>query len=295
MSARVHVIGSPGNGGSVGLVQGLRRLGLDAELRSAKGVMQTARRGDVVIARPDVLPTLDGVEPGLLAALLLDRRGVRVVNDAEALLVTHDKLRSAEILKAAGLPHPETCHMPADALSPPRPAPCVVKPRFGSWGRDVFRCDTDDQLARCLDDIRGRSWFKRHGALVQELLPVPGRDLRVVVAGGRVVGAAERRAAEGEWRTNLSLGGTLARPCLSEDAAELARTAAAVTGADLVGVDLLPLGGGRYAVLELNGAVEFDERYALAGRDVFADIAEALRLQERVMPRLLDAAAPVKV
>ncbi len=276
---RVHVLGSSGNTGSVELTRGLRRLGLDVRLRSGAETLRLARPGDVVISRLDVLPTLDGVEPGLLAVLLLERRGIRVVNGVESLLAAHDKLRSARILSRSRLPHPRTSAVVAADRVPPLGAPCVVKPRFGSWGRDVFRCETDDELAACLADVRGRPWFRRHGALVQELLPASGHDLRVLVAGGRVVGAAERVAAEGEWRTNVSLGGSLRRAELSEEASELARTAAAVTGADLVGVDLLPVGRGEYAVLELNGAVEFDERYALDDRDVFAAVAEALQLE----------------
>jgi hypothetical protein len=49
-------------------------------------------------------------------------------------------------------------------------------------------------------------------------------------------------------------------------------------GLDLAGVDLLPLPTGRYVVIELNGAVDFDRDYSLAGRDVFADVARALDL-----------------
>jgi hypothetical protein len=44
-----------------------------------------------------------------------------------------------------------------------------------------------------------------------------------------------------------------------------------------VGVDLLPSAGG-HVVLELNGAVEFDRGYDIAGNDVFSAVAEALRL-----------------
>jgi glutathione synthase/RimK-type ligase-like ATP-grasp enzyme len=40
-------------------------------------------------------------------------------------------------------------------------------------------------------------------------------------------------------------------------------------GADLVGVDLLPIEGDGWAVIELNGAVEFNDEYSLGG-DVFA-------------------------
>ena len=275
--ARVRVLASPTNEGSAGLVEGWRQLGLVVDLQSGAEALRAAQADDVVLGRLDVLPTLDGVEPGLLALLLLERRGVRVLNPADALLAAHDKLRSAAILQRSRLPHPKTDAFTASGR-PPFGPPCVVKPRYGSWGRDVFRCDSDADLAACLETIRERPWFRRHGALVQELLPPPGRDLRVIVAGGCVVGAAERVAVEGEWRTNVSVGGSLrpARP--DEDAAELARTAAAVVGADLVGVDLLPVGGGRHVVLELNGAVDFDERYALGDESVFVRTAEALGL-----------------
>ena len=67
--------------------------------------------------------------------------------------------------------------------------------------------------------------------------------------------------------------GTAFRQCR-----QLARTAAAVVGADLVGVDLLPVGGGAYVVLELNAAVDFDEQYALGDANVYDEIANALRL-----------------
>jgi glutathione synthase/RimK-type ligase-like ATP-grasp enzyme len=89
--------------------------------------------------------------------------------------------------------------------------PLVLKPRFGSWGRDVIRCRDEHELARALRTIHTRRWFRRHGALAQELLPIGQRDPRLLVAGESVVGAAERTAAEGEWRTNVSLGGSLRR------------------------------------------------------------------------------------
>lgn len=45
-----------------------------------------------------------------------------------------------------------------------------------------------------------------------------------------------------------------------------------------MGVDLLQLQDGQYVVLELNGAVDFDERYSFGGRDVYAEAARALGL-----------------
>jgi glutathione synthase/RimK-type ligase-like ATP-grasp enzyme len=97
-------------------------------------------------------------------------------------------------------------------------------------------------------------------------------DLRIVVAGGSIVGAIERVAAAGEWRTNIALGGRRRPVDPPPFACMLALEAAAAAGADLVGVDLLPDGEGGWVVLELNGAVEFTHEYAL-DRDPFAAAA----------------------
>jgi glutamate carboxypeptidase len=274
---RLLVAAGERNETSPELVSAWRERGFAAELVAPLRLRGSLRPGDSVLARIDVLPTLDGVEPGLLELLLLERAGVRILNPAAMLLCAHDKLRAARVLSHARLPLPWTMHLaPGDAV-PRLVAPVVVKPRFGSWGSDVFRCDSEDELARRLEDVRTRSWFRRHGALLQELVTPRGYDLRVVVAGGTTVGAIERVAAAGEWRTNISLGGSR-RPCVpSATASALAEAAAAAVGADLVGVDLLPADSG-YVIVELNAAVDFNGTYSLPGRDLYGDLAVALGL-----------------
>jgi glutathione synthase/RimK-type ligase-like ATP-grasp enzyme len=114
----------------------------------------------------------------------------------------------------------------------------------------------------------------RHGAIVQPLMPPMGRDLRLLVANGSVVGAEARVAAPGEWRTNISLGGSHLPLSPGSDPIEIALAAAAAIGGDFVGIDLMPTFGG-FEVLEVNAAVEFDVTYATDG-DVFARAAVAL-------------------
>jgi RimK family alpha-L-glutamate ligase len=258
------------------LVRAWRAAGLHALLLSPDLAAALLRQGDVALFRLDVLPTLDGFEPGLVHAPYMRGEGVRILNAPWAILGVHDKLETARRLAAAGIPHPQSVHV----LTPDEPVaiepPFVVKPRFGSWGRDVFRCDSRPALRSRLRTIADRSWFRTHGALVQELRDAPRHDLRVLVAGGRPVGAAAREAAPGEWRTNTSLGGRLLPVRLDDEAVELALAAAEAVGGDLVGVDLLPRESGGYVVLELNGATDFDGRYSLPGGDVYAEIAEAL-------------------
>lgn len=277
-SRRVFLLGTARNETNRNLVAAWSELEIDVELASPFGARSRIRPGDIAIGRLDVLPTLDGVEPGLLELLLLERAGIRVLNGARALLGCHDKWRTARLLELAALPQPRTTLLAPDgsvSLDPP----LVIKPRFGSWGADVERCGTLDEVAACLARASATSWFRRHGALLQELVPSTGVDLRLVVASGQVVGAIERVARPGEWRTNTSLGATRRPVDPPEDACELAVSAAAAVGAELVGIDLLPLAGGGYTVLELNGAVDFTPEYGLRGRDAYELTAEAIGLR----------------
>lgn len=279
----IAVIGTSANDGTVRIVAAWRALGIDVSLLSAREALAELGPCDVALVRVDVAPTLDGVDEGLLAVLLLERRGVRVLNSVEALLSAHDKLRTARLLDRAGVPHPATIHV-SSASRVSLPLPVVVKPRYGSWGRDVALCRDPEELDRTLNGFRDQPWFRRHGAIVQEALSSPGHDLRVLVAGGIVVGAAERVAAPGEWRTNVSCGGSLRSAHLSDAAGELARTAAAAIGGDFVGIDLLPQGDDAFTVLELNAAVDFDDTYSLDGGDVYEAVAAALGLLPTRVP-----------
>ncbi len=141
----------------------------------------------------------------------------------------------------------------------------MLKPRFGSWGRDVLLCRTRAELAAAAAVLPERQWFRATGVLAQELVPLVPRDLRVLVADGRAVGASARVPAPGEWRTNVSLGGHLEPVEPPEEALRLAVAAIAAIGIDFAGVDLLPTRGGGWIVLEVNGAADFDERYSLPG------------------------------
>ena len=278
MRRRVALLGGTANATNVALAAAWRERGIDCVLLSPAAARERPGDFDVAVARLDVLPTLDGVEPGLLELLWLERAGLQTYNPARGLLAAHDKLRTAALLERAGLPHPPTTHLIRPAEATRLPVRVVLKPRFGSWGKDVRLCATHDDVVRCVEELPTRGWFKRHGVLAQEVIPGPGYDLRLVVARGHVVGAVERHAAPGEWRTNISLGGTRRPVEPSSRACGLATRAAAAIGADLAGVDLLPLPSGQYVIVELNGAVDFDESYA-PGYDVYGDVADALALR----------------
>jgi RimK family alpha-L-glutamate ligase len=262
--------------------------GLPAAVVDPRRALTLLEPGDIALARLDVREELDGIECGTGELERLAAGGVDVRNPPGALVVAHDKLLTARTLRLAGLPHPHTT-----LLSPTQPAvvpelPLVLKPRFGSWGRDVERCATADELEAALVRLQSKAWFREYGALAQELVEPLGWDLRLVVAGGRVVGAARRVAPRGEWRTNAALGAEVVPADPPPLATALALAAARAARADLVGVDLLPTRNG-FVVLELNGAVDFRPLYLESG-DVFSETVTAL-LGDVVSERELAAAS----
>ena len=91
----------------------------------------------------------------------------------------------------------------------------------------------------------------------------------------------------------MSLGGSLSNAEPDPAAVALGCRAASAIGIDLVGVDLLPLPGGRgYVVLVLNAAVDFDGRYSLRGGDAFLDAAAALGFASSGQAEMSATSAP---
>jgi len=271
------------------LVAAARAWGLDSELLDPHTALTSLEPGDVALARLDVREGLDGIESGTGELERLAAGGVDVRNPPGSLVVAHDKLLTARALRLAGLPHPHTTLLSPTLPTPVPELPVVLKPRFGSWGRDVERCTTADELEVARVRLQRKPWFREHGALAQELVEPRGWDMRLVVAGGRVVGAACRIARSGEWRTNAALGAQVEPVEPPPLARALALAAARAARADLVGVDLLPTPNGGFLVLELNGAVDFRPVYAPM-RDVFSETVAAL-LEDGVRQPELAAAS----
>lgn len=231
--------------------------------------------GDVALARLDVRRSLDAVEPGLSDLVELERRGVRILNRPEALLAGHDKLLTARLLESGCVPTPRTVFVGDDWRELVSMLPLVLKPRFGSWGADVFRVDDESTLRRLERELAGRPWRRRGGAIAQELIAPIGFDLRVLVARGSVVGAVRRRTVDGEWRTTVSCGAQRITETVEPRAARMALEAVEMTCLDLAVVDIMPLPGEGFCVLEVNAAPDFGLDYN-HDENVFELVADRL-------------------
>lgn len=195
--------------------------------------------------------------------------GFLVINAPPAIEIARDKLRTLQLLAGHGLPVPRTAFAPDparfdEALRAVGGLPAVLKPPHGTQGKGVALA-ADREQARAVADFM---WSLGREVLVQEYVP-KGRkgDLRLLVVGGGVAGAVRRRAAPGEFRSNLHQGGSVARARPSKEARALALRAAALCGLEIAGVDLLESKRG-LLVLEVNAAPGFEGIERAGGGDV---------------------------
>jgi ribosomal protein S6--L-glutamate ligase len=109
---------------------------------------------------------------------------------------------------------------------------------------------------------------QQRDVLIQEFIgEANGKDIRVIVAGGKCIAAMERQAAVGEFRANLHLGGQATPLTLDKETAALAVRAARVHGLEVAGVDLIPSRRGPL-VLEVNSSPGLEGIEQTTGVDV---------------------------
>jgi len=220
---------------------------------------------DVVVPRIGASVTAHG----LAVVEQLELLGVPSVNPAVAIARSRDKLRCLQLLAAAGLDVPRTMLVRdgADLKAAERAMgglPLVVKLVRGTQGIGVMLARTRDELASMLGTMRD---LGQEFVLQEFVAESKGRDVRVLVVGGRVVGAMRRRARKGEFRSNLHRGGEGEAVELPEAYARAAVSAARVMGLDVAGVDLLE-GKDGPRLIEVNSSPGFEGMEGATGLDV---------------------------
>jgi len=126
----------------------------------------------------------------------------------------------------------------------------VVKPIHGNGGKAIFRVPENGENLSALFEVFNQTWPEPH--MVQPFLPeVAQGDKRIVLIDGEVAGAINRKPGEGEFRSNLAMGGSAEATELTERELEIC----AAMGPELkrlglvfVGIDVI---GGKY-LTEIN-------------------------------------------
>lgn len=179
-----------------------------------------------------------------------------VLNTPTSTMTAIHKFATGTALAEAGIPVPDALMaLSGDILNSRRDQfgdEVVYKTAIGTHGGGTWKLDTDDPVNPMVGSRQ---------AFLQELVEhdeMQHHDLRVYVVGERVVGAMNRYAPEGEWRTNVALGGEVENMTdeLPQEVASMAKRATDEIGLDFAGVDIVE-GEDGYYVLEVNPTAGF--------------------------------------
>ncbi|MAM34459.1 MAG: 30S ribosomal protein S6--L-glutamate ligase [Micavibrio sp.] len=195
------------------------------------------------------------------------------INESTAISRSRDKLRAHQILAHKGIGMPITGYAnradaTEDLIEFVGGPPLIVKVINSTQGKGVLLAETGkaaESLINAFRDLEAEF-------LVQEFIKeAGGSDIRCFVIGNKVIAAMQRTAKEGEFRSNLHIGGTAKVIKLTSAERELAVKASKAMGLDLAGVDIVRSNHGPL-VLEVNSSPGLEGIEGASGKN----IAEAI-------------------
>lgn len=201
--------------------------------------------------------------------------GVYSLASAAAIGTSRDKMCAHQILARAGVGLPATAFARSvkdtgSVIDMVGGAPLVIKLHEGTQGAGVVLAETRKAAESVIEAFRQLD----ANILVQEFVEeAGGSDVRCIVVGGRVVAAMVRKAAPGDFRSNLHRGGSAEAAKLTTRERRTAVKAAKALGLNVAGVDLLRSDRGPL-VLEVNSSPGLEGVETATGVDVASEIIE---------------------
>lgn len=182
--------------------------------------------------------------------------GVVTVNNFQGIVSTKNKIRTLQLLSAAKVPMPKSyvvnsAEYVSEIMHDIGRFPVIIKSVYGSKGVGVAIAETKRGLRSVVDMMTNDD---QSGPLIlQEYIrESSGRDIRVIVVGGKIIAAMERIAkTKGEFRSNFSMGGKVKMAELTEAEKKIAIKATKACSLDFSGVDIIRSNEGP-RVLEVN-------------------------------------------
>jgi [lysine-biosynthesis-protein LysW]--L-2-aminoadipate ligase len=213
---------------------------------------------------------------GLNALRILNACGVPTVNTAAVAEVCGDKLATSLALLEAGVPQPknlvafstESALQAIETLG----YPVVLKPVVGSWGRLLAKVN-DRDAAEALLEHKSTLGSAQHSVFyIQEFIQKPGRDIRALVVGQRVLAAIYRNSEH--WITNTARGGDGQVCPVTAEIEALCLKASAAVGGGVLGIDLVEHPQRGLLVNEVNHTMEFHTAQPVCQVDIAGEIVD---------------------
>ncbi|MBW8192813.1 ATP-grasp domain-containing protein [Neiella marina] len=188
-------------------------------------------------------------------------RLIPVINNFNSFALTEDKFKTTHLLRQHNIRTPDyrLCHR--NDLDSLRLAMrewggrAVYKPTDGWGGIGIVRLENEeslDMLQPFLHQLDVPHFF------VERYIDNDNTDFRIDIVDGQFVGCYGRQAPKDHWKTNITSGGQVINREANDEVIDIALKAAAATGLEIAGVDLLyDREHEEYVVLEVNGIPAF--------------------------------------
>jgi [lysine-biosynthesis-protein LysW]--L-2-aminoadipate ligase len=254
----------------------MEKRGIDYERLDDRAISFDLENPEPWLAFDAVLERSISYTSGLYALRLLNSFGVPTVNTAAVAEICGDKLTTSAMLAKAGVPQPRNvvAFTPEAALEAIEAFgyPVVLKPVVGSWGRLLAKINDRDAAEAVLEHKATLGSVQHSVFYIQEFIKKPGRDIRAIVIGDRVLTAMYRKSEH--WITNTARGGEGELCPITPEIEEMCLKATAAVGGGVLAVDLIEHTERGYLVNEINHTMEFHTMQPVSGVDIAGEIVE---------------------
>lgn len=240
------------------------------------------------------LPRYDAVIPRIGASITgygtsvvrqFETIGTYCLNGSEGITASRDKLYAHQILARhrIGMPTTAFATSPKDngnLISLVGGAPLIVKLLESTQGKGVVLAETKKAADSVITAFRGlkASFLVQH--FVKE---AAGEDIRCFVVGNKVVAAIKRTGAEGDFRSNLHMGGSASTVRITKEERETAVRAARAFRLNMAGVDMLRSSEGP-KVLEVNSSPGLEGIEKATGKNLSGLLFDEIERRVRPAP-----------
>ena len=259
------------------LLDAAKTKGIEMELKTNAEVLTVLSKAAVEKISLDFILFWD---KDVRLANYLERIGYLVVNSSRAIAACDDKAQTHIMLQTNGIPMPKTVLAPMtydnigytnfcflDLVEREIAYPIIVKECFGSFGMQVYKADNRQQLEGIVKEIGSKPM------LFQEFIAESaGKDIRIHVVGDKAVTSMARYSRTGDFRANITNGGSMMQYEPTMEEKQLAIRSASILGLDFAGVDILIGADGKPMVCEVNSNAHFRNIYDCTG----VNVAEAM-------------------
>ena len=200
---------------------------------------------------------------------------------AEAILQSRNKWTSFQILSMKKIPVPRTIlgnvYDAKSTLKAFNNNPVIIKVLQGTHGAGVILAETYQSAISTIETLN----TSNVRFVIQEYIAESkGADIRAIVVDGVIVAAMKRQSKEGEFRSNLHLGGSSEAVQLSPEESKIALGAAKTLKLGVCGVDILQSKRGPL-ILEVNSTPGLEGVETTTGIDISRSIIGYIERNKR--------------